>query len=134
MVTRAHMDSILKKLAQEAAGEIAVAVQATATEFISSGGYGSVRMHKVTTERIVETFRASASLMVKEGRHCYNPAVARELIEHRLSSLMDHALEQRAEHLRATNFAPEERELFCDHLRRDLKRLKDATVRQLATQ
>jgi hypothetical protein len=131
MVSREDTSNALKRLAEEAPGEISQAVQEVATSFVAMGGYGTVRMHKVSNEKIVETFRSATSRMAHEAVQCHSPSVVRKLVDDHLSGLIDRTLVQRAEHLRAGNVASEETELLCSYLRQDLKRLKDATVREL---
>ena len=131
MVSRDDTRSTLKRLAEEATGEIAQVVQEVATSFVAAGGYGTVRMHKVSNEKIVDTFRSATNRMAHEAVQCHSPSVVRKLVDDQLSGLIDRTLTQRAEHLRAGNVASEETELLCNYLRRDLKRLKDATVREL---
>ena len=132
MVSREDTSSALKRLAEEAAGEIAQAVQEVATAFVATGGYGSLKMHNLSNKKIVETFRTAMSRMAHEAIQCHSPSVVRRLIDDHLSGLIDRTLVQRAEHLRAGNIASEEKELLCRYLRQDLKRLKDVTVRELA--
>lgn len=132
MVSREDTRNALKRLAEEATGEIAQAVQEVANSFVAAGGYGTVQMHKVSNEKIVETFRSATGRMAHEAIQCHSPSVVRKLVDDHLSGLIDRTLVQRAEHLRAGNVASEETEFLCDHLRQDLKRLKDATVRELA--
>ena len=132
MVSREDTSNALKRLAEEATGEIAQVVQEVATSFVAASGYGTVRMHKVSTEKIVETFRNATSRMAHEAVQCHSPSVVRKLVDDHLSGLIDRTVVQRAEHLRAGNVASEERELLCSYLRQNLKRLKDATVRELA--
>jgi hypothetical protein len=131
MVSREDISNALKRLAEEATGDIAQAVQKVATSFVAAGGYGTVQMHKVSNEKIVETFRSTTSRMAHEAIQCHSPSVVRKLVDDHLSGLIDRTLAQRAEHLRAGNVTSEETELLCSYLRQDLKRLKDATVREL---
>jgi hypothetical protein len=132
MVSREDTSNALKTLAEEATGKIAQAVREVATSFVAAGGYGTVQMHKVSNERIVETFRSATSQMAHEAVQCHSPSVVRKLVDDHLSGLIDRTLVQRAEHLRAGNVASGETELLCSYLRQDLKRVKDATVRELA--
>jgi uncharacterized protein HemY len=132
MSSRGDTSRDLKRLAEEAFGDIAQAVQEVATSFVAAGGYGTLQMFKASNEKIVETFRFAIGRIAHQAIQCHSPSVARQLVEGHLSQLIDQTIEQRAEHLRAGNIASEETELLCSHLRRDLKRLKDATVRGLA--
>jgi hypothetical protein len=131
MVSREDTRTALKRLAEEATGEITQAVREVATSFVAAGGYGTASMHKVSNEKIVETFRSATSRMAHEAIQCHSPSVVRKLVDDHLTGLIDRTLVQRAEHLRAGNVASEETELLCRYLRQDLKRLKDATVREL---
>ncbi len=131
MVSGQDTGNALKRLAEEATGEIAQVVQEVATSFVAAGGYGTVRMHKVSNEKIVDTFRSATNRMAHEAVQCHSPSVVRNLVDDQLSGLIDRTLAQRAEHLRAGNVSSEETELLCNYLRQDLKRLKDATVREL---
>ena len=132
MVSREDTGNALKRVAEEATDEIAQAVQDVAISFVATGGYGTLLMHKVNNEKIVETFRSATSRMAEEAIQCHSPSVVRILVDDYLSGLIDRTLVQRADHLRAGNVASEATELLCNSLRRDLKRLKDATVRELA--
>jgi hypothetical protein len=132
MVSREDTTDALERLAEQTTSEIAQAVQEVATSFVAAGGYGTVRMHKVSNERIVETFRSATRRMAHEAVRCHSPSVVRKLVDDQLSGLIDRTLTQRAEHLRVGNVASEETELLCSYLRQDLKRLKDAAVRELA--
>ena len=131
MVSRENTSIALKKLAEEATGEIAQVVREVATSFVVAGGYGTASMHKVSNEKIVETFRGATSRMAHEATQCHSPSVVRKLVDDHLTELINRTLLQRAEHLRAGNVASEETELLCRNLGQDLKRLKDATVREL---
>jgi hypothetical protein len=70
--------------------------------------------------------------MTHEAVQCHSPSVVRKLVDDHLTGLIDRTLVQRAGQLRAGNVACEETELLCSNLRQDLKRLKDATVRELS--
>jgi len=132
MVSREDTSTALKRLAEEATGEIAQAVRDVATSFVAAGGYGTASMHKVSNEKIVETFRSATTRMTHEAVQCHSPSVVRKLVDDHLTGLIDRTLVQRAGQLRAGNVACEETELLCSNLRQDLKRLKDATVRELS--
>ena len=132
MVSREDTNIALKRLADEATGEIAQSVHDVAASFVAGGGYGTARMHKVGNAKIVETFRNATSRMAHEAARCHSPSVVRRLVDDNLAKLIDRTLAQRAEHLRTGNVASEEMELLCSYLRQDLKRLKDATVRELS--
>jgi hypothetical protein len=131
MVSREDTRNALKRLAEEANGEIARAVHEVAISFVAAGGYGTVQMHKVSNEKILETFRSATRRIAHEAIQCHSPSVVRKLVDDHLSGLIDRTLAQRREHLRAGNVASEETELLCSGLRQDLKHLKDATVREL---
>ena len=108
MVSREDTTSALKRLAEEATGEIAQAVHDVAASFVAGGGYGTLRMHKVGNEKIVETFRDATSRIAHEALRCHSPSVVRRLVDDNLGELIDRTLAQRAEHLRTGNIASEE--------------------------
>ena len=126
-------DTILESLMLDATNEIAVSVEVVVSEFITSGGYGSLRMHIMSNDRIAKAFRSAARLMAVQARACAggNGAAAADLVEAHLFVLINRTIEKRIKHLAAGRVAFQDAEILCADLRHDLKRLKDATVRDL---
>lgn len=131
--SREHIDGMLQLLAQDAISEIALAVQDVACEFITSGGYGSLRMHMANNEKITEIFRSTANLMATQARRYAggNGVAVADLVEAHLFSLIDRAIEERTNHIATGKIASQDIAILCADLRRDLRRLKNAAVRDL---
>ena len=133
MVSREDTDAMLQPLTQNATNEIALAVQDVASEFITSGGYGSLRMHITSNERIVKTFLSAARLMATLARDYAGGKglVVSDLVEAHLSNLLDRTMEERTKHISAGKVAFQDAAILCADLKRDLKRMRDTTVRDL---
>ena len=132
-VSRDDTDTMLQSLTQDAANEIAVAVEGVVGAFFTSGGYGSLRMHTMSNEMIARAFRSSARLMAIQARAFAGgtgTAVA-DLVEAHLSDLINRTIEERTEHIAAGKLPFHDAEILCADLRHELKRWKDATVRNL---
>jgi len=126
-----HIDERLEVLAQSASSDIARAVEDVANEFVGSGGYGSLRMHLASNETILKAFKSAAGQMIEEARRYENPDGLREIIDSHLSRMRDRALAQHTSHLHAGKIAPHDREVLCADLQRNMKRVRDAVIRDL---
>jgi hypothetical protein len=132
-VNRRDIDTMLQSLMVDATNKIAVSVEDVVNEFITSGGYGSLRMHMRSHERIAKAFRSAAHLMAIQARAyaAGKGAAVADLVEAHLFVLINRTIEMRTKHLAAGKLAFQDTEMLCADLRHDLKRLKDATVRDL---
>lgn len=128
----AYNDEVLRSLVRDATIKIAQAVQCVASEFITSGGYGSLPMHNAINEVITNIFRSAVSLMASQARRDaggYGGTV--DAVEAHLFSLLTRTIEERSEHLASGKLMPQEAAMLCADLTHDLKRAKDAAVRGL---
>ena len=130
-MTDRDIDQTLEVFAQGASSEIAKAVEDVANEFVASGGYGSLHMHLASNETIVKVFTSAAGQMIKEARRYENPGAVREVLDSHLSKVLDRTLAQQTSHLHAGNVAPHDREVLCADLQKNMKRVKDAAIRDL---
>ena len=126
-----QIDETFKVFAQGATSDIARAVENVANEFVASGGYGSLRMHLASNETIVKAFTSAADQMTREARRYENPDVVREILDSHLSRVLDRALAQHTSHLHSGIVAPHDREVLCVDLQKNMKRIKDAAIRNL---
>lgn len=128
----AYNDEVLRSLARDATAKITQAVQCVASEFITSGGYGSFPMHIAINEVITNIFRSAASLMTLQARRdaggCSGTVDA---VEAHLFTLLTRTIEERSEHLASGKLMPQDAAMLCADLTHDLKRAKDAAVRSL---
>lgn len=133
MASRNHTDKMLQSLTHDAINEITQAVQDVACEFITSGGYGSLPMHVANNEKVTEIFRSAANLMATQARRYAggNGAAVADLVEAHLFNLINRAIEERTKHIGVGKITSQDTAILCTNLRRDLKRLKNATVRNL---
>lgn len=127
------IETMLQSLAQDASNDIARAIENVANAFVATGGYGSSHMHIASNEKIMEIFRSTGNAMAKQASLCAGGGggVVRELVDAHLSQLIDQTIKSRTEHMETGKRAFQDTEILCGNLRRDLKRLKDATVRGL---
>jgi len=119
----------LENVAQIASNDIARAVETVARGFVSSGGYGSYRMHLASNETIVQTFRSAVGQMTAEAECLGNDYAFRELLDFHISKLIDRTLAERRTHLVSANAAPDDSAALCDSLHHAMKRLKDVAIR-----
>jgi hypothetical protein len=103
-----------------------------ATDFVASGGYGSLRMHLACNRTILQTFRSAAARMALAAKQFRNRATVRERLESHLSMVVDRTIANRTSYLRAANLALHESDLLSGSLLHDMKRLKDTAVRDFA--
>jgi hypothetical protein len=131
--SREDTDTMLQSLMLDATNEIAAGVEDVVSAFITSGGYGSLRMHMMSNERIAKAFRSAARGMAVQARaHAGGRGAAvADLVETHLFALINRTIEKRTEHIAAGKVAFQEAEILCADLRHDLKRLKDVAVRDL---
>jgi hypothetical protein len=132
-MSRGDTDTMLQSLTQNAINEIGLAVQDVVSAFITSGGYGSLQMHMMSNERIAKAFLSAARLMAIQARdHAAGKGAAvADLVETHLFRLIDRTIAERTKHIAAGKVASQDAAILCADLRRDLKRLKDAAVRDL---
>jgi len=132
-VTREVTDTMLQSLTQDAANKIAAAVDDVVSEFFKAGGYGSLRMHMMSNEMIARAFHSAANLMAIQARAYAGGkgAAVADLVEAHLFGLINRTMEERTEHIAAGKLPVQDAEMLCADLRHDLKRLKDAAVREL---
>lgn len=132
-VSREDTDTMLRSLTLDATNDIAVGIEDVVGEFITSGGYGSLRMHMMSNERIANVFRSAAGLMAVRARAYAGGkgAAVADLVEAHLFALINRTIEKRTEHLAAGKVAIQDAEILCADLRHDLKRLKDVAIRDL---
>jgi hypothetical protein len=132
-MSREDTDTMLQSLTQDAANEIAVAVEGVVSEFFISGGYGSLRMHTMSNEMIAIAFRSAARLMAIQARAFAGGtgAAVADLVEARLSDLINRTIKERTGHIAAGKLPLQDAEILCADLRHELKRLKDSAVRDL---
>ena len=79
-VSRHDTDTMLQSLMLDATNKIALSVEDVVSAFITSGGYGSLRMHMRSHERTAKAFRSAAHLMAIQARAYQAEKVQRWLI------------------------------------------------------
>ena len=123
------VEESMQVVAEKASSDIARAVLDVATDFVASGGYGSLRMHLAGNRIILQTFRSAAVRMALAAKRSRNHATVRDLLESHLSMVVDRTIADRTSYLRAANLASHESDLLSGSLLHDMKRLKDTAVR-----
>jgi hypothetical protein len=128
----AYNDEVLRSLVCDATTKIAQAVQCVASEFITSGGYGSLPMHIAINEVITNMFRSAVGLMALQAR-CNTGGYGgtADAVEAHLFNLLTRTIEARSEHLASGKLMPQDVAMLRADLTHDLKRAKDAAVRSL---
>ena len=132
-VSREVTDTMLQSLTQDATNKIAAAVEDVVSEFFMAGGYGSLRMHMMSNEMIAKVFHSAARLMAIRAKAYADGkgAAVADLVEAHLFDLINRTMEKRTEHIAAGKLPFQDAELLCADLRHNLKRLKDAAIREL---
>ena len=121
----------LENAARIASDDIARAVETVARTFVGAGGYGSLKMHLASNERIIQVFRSAVGQMTAEAQGFDKDSV-RDLLDSHLSGLIARTLAERRAHLVTANAAADDTTALCASLHHDMKRLKDIAVRRVA--
>jgi hypothetical protein len=128
----AYNDEVLRSLMRDATTKITQAVQRVASEFVTSGGYGSLPMHIAINEVITNTFRSAVSRMALQARcDAGGCGGTIDAVDAHLFNLLTRTIEARSKHLASGKLMPQDVAMLCADLTHDLKRAKDAAVRSL---
>lgn len=133
MSSREDIDKMLESLRLSASDDIVRAIDDVANAFLTSGGYGSPHMHKAIDEKVTAIYQATATVMAMQARRFAGGGgeAVRDLVDTHLSYLIDQTINRRTEHMETGKTAAEDTAMLCAQLRQDLKRVNNATVRDL---